>query len=284
MPPSTATQVRDVALDALHRVERHAGVGASARGRARSAGACPGVHPVLARRARRACRRTPRSSAGSAGTRCRRRRDRRRGPRSGNVAELRELRHLAAKGLQLEQLRADVGVQAGEREPGDALDPLDRRRGVAPSRSRTSSRPGPVEIFSCVSPRTSGRDPDQHRLGLRPVRARGGQPLAGGRSRRSCPPRSARPARPAPSRSSASDFALPCITIRSGAKPAFSARCSSPPEATSHHRPSSREQREHGGAGERLRGEHHVEVRVPASAPACTNARARARRSSSATT
>ncbi len=39
-------------------------------------------------------------------------------------------------------------------------------------------------------------------------------------------------------RSSSSDFALPCITIRSGAKPAASASCSSPPDATSHDSPS----------------------------------------------
>ena len=38
--------------------------------------------------------------------------------------------------------------------------------------------------------------------------------------------------------SSARDFALPCMTMRSAGKPAPSARCSSPPEATSHHSPS----------------------------------------------
>ena len=78
-------------------------------------------------------------------------------------------------------------------------------------------------------------------------------------------------------RSSASDLALPCSTIRSGAKPAASARCSSPPEATSHHRPSCCEQREHRRAGERLGGEHHVEVGVAGLAPGVEE-RARARR------
>ena len=47
--------------------------------------------------------------------------------RVGLRSELCELCHLAAKGLQLEQLRADMGVQTGEREPVDAIDPLDRR-------------------------------------------------------------------------------------------------------------------------------------------------------------
>ena len=40
-------------------------------------------------------------------------------------------------------------------------------------------------------------------------------------------------------RSSASVLLLPCMKMRCGSTPAFSARCSSPPEATSTDSPSS---------------------------------------------
>ena len=50
---------------------------------------------------------------------------------------------------------------------------------------------------------------------------------------------------------SCADFALPCRWMRAGSKPAFSAIASSPPEATSQARPSSRRMRStavHGNA------------------------------------
>ena len=150
----------------------------------------------------------------------------------------------------------------GEREPVDALDPRDRRPRIVHREAELRVGLAGRDLLVRLAPHVR-RHPHQHRLGLsasaRPRRSA----APGGRSRRSCPPRSGPRATSSAIASSASDFALPCITIRSGAKPAFSARCSSPPEATSHHRPSLGEQLEHGGAGERLRGEHHVEVRVP---------------------
>ena len=84
--------------------------------------------------------------------------------------------------------------------------------------------------------------------------------------------------------SSAIDLALPCTRMRSGEKPAFSARCNSPPEATSHHRPSCASNDMTAVHGNALEANTTWKSRRPASAPAWTNARARARRSSSATT
>ena len=74
-----------------------------------------------------------------------------------------------------------------------------------------------------------GGDADEDRLGrARPARPRRpGAPAASISSKLSITIKPT-PALAAPSRSSASDLALPCSTIRSGAKPAFSARCSSP--------------------------------------------------------
>ena len=86
-------------------------------------------------------------------------------------------------------------------------------------------------------------------------------------------------------RSSDSDLALPCITIRSGAKPACSARCSSPAGGHVAPQPLLREQRPARPCRERpWRRTPRGSPRARSAGRHRTNARARARRSSSATT
>ena len=281
MPPSTATQRETLLLDALDRVQRHARVRASAPcpgsiSRRRSApmpwacAASTSAADVLLDRRGRA-----------AGPRCSARPGRRRGPTPAKSPRLGQLAHLAAERLQLEQLGADVGVHALERQPVDRLDARDRLRQPAPSRSRTSNRPG------------------RSRSSRASLRARPGSPARA--------PAEPTPARSASSPSSRSISSKLSTTISPTPRPApcrarsrtwrcrgaRSAPGESPPRAPGEARrprprrttgPPARTARSTAVQGKALEANTTWKSSWPASRPACTNARARARRSSSATT
>ena len=188
----------------------------------------------------------------------------------GLLAEARQRGRGAGEGRQLQQLRADVGVDAQQLEPVDGGGELEGARRLRPSRTRTSSSPGRWRSWrGCRRPRpgSPARAPAGARgrpRGRGPPGRRRRSARAAARARRSCRSRSPRGDGAGPSAAPAWDLALPCSSRRSGAKPALSARCSSPPEATSHHSPSPREQLEHGAAGEGLGGEHDLQLLVAA--------------------
>ena len=143
----------------------------------------------------------------------------------------------------------------------------------------------PVEIFAWVSPRTSGVTRMSTGCGRRGRRARPRRCSSRSRSISSRLSITISPTRSAQRRRELGlGLGVAVHHDALGRKAGASARCSSPPEATSHHSPSCGEQLEHRGAGEGLGGEHDREVLVAAARPAATKARARARRSSSATT
>ena len=287
MPPSTATQRRDVLLDALDRVQRHAGVRAPARGPARSAGACRGPSSARAR-PRRAPRRTPRSTAARLLLGVGARRGRRRGPRPANSPSAGE-RGDRARGTARARAAASRCGRAGRAASSPstpatrsiALGRLGHRE--AELRVRLAGR----DLLVRVAAHVRG-DAHEHRLRRRAARgARADQRARAARSRRrlsitiSPTPRSQRQRE-----LRASDLALPCSTIRSGAKPArerqvqLAAGGDVAPQALLR-----RTARSTARAGERLGGEHDLEVRRGRVArPAARKARARARRSSSATT
>ena len=280
MPPSTATQRETLLLDALDAVQRDAWRWRTARARARSAAlrapvpapACDDRADVLLDRGRRglilgvahaeAAAEVPDGEARRAWRARRRRGGTGRGSSSCEPM-------WACRPVQLKAL--------------DAHDPLDRRGRVGHGEAELGvGLPGGDLLVRLAG--DVGRDAQQHRLrGAGPSlpRRRRGARRASSRARRSISSKlstTIAPTRwPRAAASSASDLALPCSTSRSGAKPAASARCSSPPEATSQHSPSLGEQGEHGGAGKRLRGEHHVEVLVAGVAAGLRGTRARGR-------
>ncbi len=166
----------------------------------------------------------------------------------------------------------------------------------------------PVEIFSCVSPRTLGVARTSTGCGGMSASSAVGPGASGpkcrssSRSRRSISSRLSITISPtrwrSAIRSSASDLALPCSTSRSGAKPALQREVHLPAGGHVAPQPLLRERAQHGGAGEGLGGEQHVQLRAawpqrpgPAAASASAQARGRPprrprprRRSSSATT
>ena len=155
--------------------------------------------------------------------------------------------------------------------------------GTSPIEKPNLESAWPVEIFSCVSPRTSGVTRIKTFWGTPPPAT-----AAIERSRRSSSSKLSTTIKPTRASSaivsSDSDFALPWKTIRSAEKPAFNASQSSPPEATSHQRPSCANSSSTAVQGNAFEANTTLKSACAASAPACTNARARARRSSSATT
>ena len=169
--------------------------------------------------------------------------------------EPRDRRHRLAVGREVEELRADVRVDALEVGPARAAQPLGRggrlRQREAELLVGVAGRDGVVGVGLDL-----GDDAQQHRL--RP--AAGASPSSRSISSRLSIATTSRCSTAV--RSSPSDFALPCTTIRPGSKPAFSARCSSPAEATSTPRPSSAKIRSTAVQGKRLGREQHA--RAPA--------------------
>ena len=133
----------------------------------------------------------------------------------------------------------------------------------------------PVEMWSCVSPRTSGA-----------TRIITSCSRVARRSRRSSSSALSATISPTPassaSPSSRSDFALPWSVTMPGATPARRAICSSPPEATSAPIPSSARTRRTAVHGNAFVAKERCTSAATA-ANASRNSRARARRSSSAT-
>ena len=120
------------------------------------------------------------------------------------------------------QVRADVGVDAGEEQPGRPDAP-----GAPPPARRPDVRLSPNLVSTCpvrmrrwVWGSTPGIDPDQDLLRRRPAAAvrRRSRPAA--RARAGCRRRCARRRPRGPCCSSASDLLLPWRTRRAGGKPA----------------------------------------------------------------
>ena len=239
MPPSTATQRRDVALDRLDRVERDAGVGDE---RAAGLEQQPLAGPEQLVRGAARSRRRSRSIDGGCWSRGVGDAEAAAEVVDGEVAERRRAPRRAAP----ERRRASSSCEPMCMCRPDELERARRRaaarsrRARRRSRSRTSSRPGRSRSSSCVSPATPGV------------------------TRISTAWRTPRSAAICSSRSISSKLSstiVPdagverlaqlgvatwrCRAGRSarGRSPPRSARCSSPPEATSHASPSSASRR-----------------------------------------
>ena len=194
------------------------------------------------------------------------------------IAQLRDRLQRGAERREVEDLRADVEVQAVEVELVGALRPLDRDRGVGRVEPELGVRPAGGDLGMGVGA-DAGRDAQQ-------------DPLAGARagisrSSRSSSTRLSTTMSPMPASSaicsSASLLALPCRWIFLGSKPALSARCSSPPEATSQASPSSAKSAQDRSGRKRLGGEVDLEVVGALPRRRARKRRARVRRSSSTT-
>ena len=151
----------------------------------------------------------------------------------------------AAEAVEVEQLRADVHVQAVQLEAGGAGDPVEQRRRLLERDAELGLRAAGVHRRV----RLAGHrrvDAQQHAL----VR---GAPSRSRRSTSSGPSITIMPT-PAASASpmSSSLLALPCSRMCAGSKPAASAIASSPAEATSQPRPSSARIRVTGAHGSAL--------------------------------
>ena len=138
-----------------------------------------------------------------------------------------------------------MGVDAQQPQPVDGRGLLERARRLRPSRSRTSSRPGRWRSSrACRRPRPGSP--------ARAPAAAPGAPSRAGSSQRAGRDQLPQPLElvevvdhDRPEAMARGPCAAPRATWRCRAapgarrgKPALSARCSSPPEATSHHRPS----------------------------------------------
>ena len=195
----------------------------------------------------------------------------RKSPRSASAAMRR------AERREVDDLRADVDVQALEVELVGGHDTLDRGRRC-------------VEVEAELRVRAAGRD-RRVRVGAdargRSASARRWRsPGATISSSRSMSRMLSSTTWPTPaswaSSSSRHDFALPCRWMRPGSKPALSAMCSSPPPATSHASPSSAISRMTAVHANALEAKWTSKSSVRA-ANAARNARTRARMSSTAT-
>ena len=152
---------------------------------------------------------------------------------------------------EVEELRADVDVQAAQVGPRASPQPLDRARRVgereAELRARVAGQDRGVRVGD-----DARRDPDHHLDRAR--RCASSLSISSKLSTTIRAPASAA------ARSSCADFALPCRMIRRPLKPAFSASASSPPRRDVDGQALLLEHAQHRRARERLGGEHDLPV------------------------
>ena len=168
------------------------------------------------------------------------------------------------------------------RRPATAR-PARSPRARRPSRSRTSNRPDRSRCARGSRHGHPGSPGWSTALDASCTSLAAAAPVA--RSHRSCRSRSARPRTPAPCVARARTWRCRAPRSAPAQSPHSAPGAARPPEATSHHRPSCANSVSTAVHGKRLGCEHDVEVLVPGVARRPRrNARARARRSSSATT